>query len=152
VAARPNKKRKWEQNIVKMPGIVDKSMVAPCGVSCFACYARFPKRKEPCHGCRAPEEQITRDSCKRCEIRSCVQERGVTFCAECEDFPCRMLKPLHRRYKSIQKIDLEENGREAARDITAFLAKQKERYTCKHCGGIINMHYAVCSDCGKKEE
>jgi ribosomal protein L37E len=38
------------------------------------------------------------------------------------------------------------------RDVTAFLSQQEEHYICKHCGGIINMHYAMCSDCGVQQE
>jgi hypothetical protein len=135
---------------MKMPDTIHENMVAPCGVPCFACYARFPKRKEPCPGCRATDDKIIRNSCKLCEIRSCSTKRGVMFCAECKDFPCDKLKPIHKRYKSIHKIDLAANGVDAIKDISDFLVKQRVLYTCKHCGGIINMHYAVCSDCGEK--
>jgi hypothetical protein len=74
----------------------------------------------------------------------------VIFCAECSDFPCDKLKPLYKRYKSIHKIDLAANRINATQDIGAFLVKQQALYTCKHCGGIINMHYSICSDCGEK--
>jgi hypothetical protein len=136
---------------LKMPEAISENMIAACGINCFACYARFPKRKEPCPGCRAQTETHIRKSCQTCEIRRCANERALRFCAECEDFPCAKLKPVHKRYMSIHKIDLAQNGRDAVRDMTAYLSQQKTRYTCKHCGGIINMHYNVCSDCGKGE-
>jgi hypothetical protein len=50
---------------------------------------------------------------------------------------------------SIHKIDLTQNGRDYVRDGAAFLSEQRAHYTCKYCGGIINMHYNICSECGK---
>jgi hypothetical protein len=132
-----------------MPDAIPENMIAPCGISCFACYARFPKKKEPCPGCCAQNEHQIRKSCQTCEIRRCSSERTLRFCAECEDFPCAKLKPVHKRYLSIHKIDLAQNGRDAARNMAAFLTEQRTRYTCTHCGGIINMHYNVCSECGE---
>jgi RNA polymerase subunit RPABC4/transcription elongation factor Spt4 len=136
---------------MKMPGTISENMIAPCGVNCFACYARFPKKKEPCPSCRAQNADNIRKSCLNCEIRRCANERALRFCAECEDFPCAKLKPLYKRYLSIHKIDLAQNGRDVVRDAATFLAKQREFYTCKHCGGIVNMHYNICSECGKEK-
>ena len=40
--------------------------------------------KAYCRGCRA-------DVClfEGCQVRSCVKEKGVNFCFECEEFPCK---------------------------------------------------------------
>jgi hypothetical protein len=134
---------------MKMPDAIPGDMLAPCGINCFACYARFPKKKEPCPGCRAQNAEQIRKSCQTCKVRQCSKERTLRFCAECEDFPCGTLKPLHKRYLSVHKIDLAQNGRDAIRDMAAFLAEQRELFTCKHCGGVINMHYNVCSEFGQ---
>ncbi len=136
---------------MKMPDIIPENMIAPCGISCFACYARFPKKKEPCPGCRAQNDLHIRKSCQVCEIRHCSSERALRFCAECEDFPCVKLKPVYKRYKSIHKIDLEQNGQAAVRNMDAYLTQQRMLYACKNCGGIINMHYNVCSECGEEK-
>lgn len=96
---------------MKMPDNIAENMIAPCGVPCFACMRVFPKKKAPCPGCRAQDVGQIRKSCQICEIRQCVNERALRFCAECEDFPCAALKPLFKRYLSIHKIDLAKNGR-----------------------------------------
>jgi hypothetical protein len=36
------------------------------------------------------------------------------------------------------------------RSIVAGFTFMIIRNSCKQCGGIINLHYAVCSDCGEK--
>lgn len=33
------------------------------------------------------------------------------------------------------------------RGLVAFMEKQKEKYTCSKCGGIISMHDRECSEC-----
>jgi len=40
-------------------------MIAPCGVNCLACSAHLDS-KNPCPGCQAPIEKITRKSCRNC--------------------------------------------------------------------------------------
>lgn len=34
--------------------------------------------------------------------------------------------------------------------MAGFLARQKEKYTCLECGGIISIHDAECSECQYK--
>jgi hypothetical protein len=42
-----------------------------------------------CPGCRAG------GGCPGCAIRSCAQERGMTTCPLCPDYPCPRLEKLH---------------------------------------------------------
>ncbi len=30
-----------------------------------------------------------------------------------------------------------------------FLEREKDRWTCSHCGGVISMHDGICCGCGK---
>lgn len=34
--------------------------------------------------------------------------------------------------------------------LEAFMQKQKEKYTCPKCGGIISIHDRECSECQEK--
>ena len=83
-------------------------LTAPCGLDCFDCellesnlteelraaYAvRFgtPASEVGCRGCR------TGGGCKMldvpCPTRACVMERELSFCSQCDDFPCARLMP-----------------------------------------------------------
>lgn len=45
--------------------------------------------------------------CNECKIRACAQKRGVTNCAYCEEFPCKLLLDFHE-YVPEAKKRLEE--------------------------------------------
>jgi hypothetical protein len=80
---------------------------APCGIDCFNCeiheknitdqmrqrMAAVLKRNEddiPCQGCRQSECRILPEPCA---TRACIQEKGLDFCYQCQDFPCALLQP-----------------------------------------------------------
>ncbi len=83
--------------------------VAPCGLDCFQCSwflenltdefiekeserLAIPQEDVGCKGCRGE-----RGKCYwaqgDCATWACVQKRGVTYCFECEEFPCDLLAP-----------------------------------------------------------
>lgn len=123
--------------------------IAPCGVNCFVCSARF-NPKTPCPGCRAPEETITRKSCRNCEKKNCAFEQGLTWCFECSRFPCTQIKDLSKRYKNNYNVDLVANGIAAKEDMDTFLEAQEKRFTCIYCGGIIDQHNRRCTLCASE--
>ena len=132
---------------MKMPKKIEEGMIAPCGVNCLACSAHLAA-KNPCPGCRAPNEEITRKSCRNCAKKQCAFGRGVQWCFQCSRFRCARIKSLDQRYKQNYGVDLLQNGSDAKRDMDAFLQAQRERFACT-CGGIIDQHHKRCSECGK---
>jgi hypothetical protein len=80
----------------------------------------------------------------------CAKSKDVDYCFRCDEYPCKMIKPLISRYKSVHKVLLLENGN-YIRDngIQAFMKGEKERYSCKKCDGIVDQHYGKCSECEK---
>lgn len=133
---------------MKMPGKMEAGMIAPCGVNCLACSAHLAGKK-PCPGCRAPDEEITRKSCRNCIKKRCAFERGFQWCFECSRFPCSRIKSLDQRYRQNYHVDLIRNGSDAKRDMAAFLQAQRERFACGSCGGVIDQHHGRCSECGE---
>lgn len=133
---------------MQIPEKIDKHNIAPCGVNCLACSA-YLDGKNPCPGCRAPNEAITRKSCRNCVKKRCAFEQGLQWCFECGRFPCSRIKSLAKRYQQNYNVNLVQNGLDAKKDMDAFLQAQKERFTCKSCGGVINQHHRCCSECGK---
>ncbi len=75
----------------------------------------------PCPGCRAGGGN------PGCAIRACVQERGVTACPLCADYPCQRLEVL-RNYpllladgRRMQQVGLEQwIAEQEARAATGF--------------------------------
>ena len=128
-------------------------LVAPCGMNCALCsayqaHAMMPddsQHKLPrCAGCRPRGKQCAyiKKSCGR------LGQGKLTYCYECETFPCAHLAHLDERYRknySYSMIDtlkaIQQNGVEAA------LAAQRERHKCPRCGGIICIHNGKCYRC-----
>lgn len=46
--------------------------------------------KSPCCGCKGDGEIAD----KSCQARACAMEKGIDFCADCEEFPCKKVAPL----------------------------------------------------------
>lgn len=132
---------------MKMIDKLSETMIAPCGVNCIACGAFLSKDKTACGGCRASNELITRKSCRDCAKKKCAFDKGLRWCFQCSQFPCSKIKSLNKRYTQNYNVDLVQNGLDAKKDMSAFWETQKERFTCKACGGIIDQHSKQCSDC-----
>lgn len=124
--------------------------IAPCGVNCRACSA-WLNVQNPCPGCRAPEGSITRKSCKNCAMKKCAFEKKLSWCFECECFPCSKIKDLSKRYQKYYHVNLIENGINARENMGLFIEKQIERFTCRYCGGTIDQHNRRCSICANDE-
>lgn len=120
-------------------------MLAPCGLTCAACYAHL-RKKNPCPGCRS----VSLDKpahCNRCKIKSCADERGI-LCFECSSFPCSLVKSIDKRYRLRYNISLIENGlRAKTAGIKKHLQEEQVKWTCPHCGGTVSLHSRICSKC-----
>ncbi len=132
---------------MKMPeGPIRPELFAPCGMNCMVCYKHcFHKR--PCGGCRSggvgkPEH------CRKCAIRDCLQKQGRSHCFECPDFPCKRIRNLDASYRRRYQASLVENSRYVQQHgLEAFMAQQKQTYTCPRCGGVLSLHDKMCSEC-----
>lgn len=129
--------------------IHSEKMVAPCGMNCTYCYVHH-KKKKPCMGCRV-ESDNKPASCRKCKIKICAEEKGLTLCDECTEFPCVLVKRLDKSYQKRYDESLVKNLkiiREQGMDI--YLSQEKQRLKCPECDGILNVHDKICSLCGKK--
>jgi hypothetical protein len=88
-------------------------LAAPCGIHCGICLLfravqdarlreriseklHIPLEKCTCPGCRAISGFCPVIH-KQCATWICAKEKGVTFCSECAEFPCRKLMPYADR-------------------------------------------------------
>ena len=92
-------------------GSIDIEMFAPCGMNCTVCYKHCHTRKiqKPCSGCMQ-ENKSKPVHCRKCRIKDCVQLKEITYCYQCGDFPCRLIRNLERSYNSRYKGSPVENS------------------------------------------
>lgn len=130
---------------MRMPERIDPEFIAPCGVDCFTCYSHLYK-KRPCPGCRVSDQNKS-PRCRECLIKQCVLSKGITFCHECEQYPCARIENLAKRYARRYSIDLIDNGHFASHHgLEALLENERELYTCKECGHVLCEHDHSCTN------
>ncbi|HZD59258.1 MAG TPA: DUF3795 domain-containing protein [Anaerolineae bacterium] len=131
-------------------------LVAPCGIDCGLCKRYLATirgvAKEMglprCIGCRPRNKQckFIKGSC------SLLKENKVSFCFECEAFPCARLKTLNRRYETRYNYSLVNNLSEIRRiGLGNWVELERERWRCPECGGVISIHDVRCYDCGHQD-
>lgn len=127
---------------------IETLMFAPCGMNCKVCY-RHCSHKKPCGGCLISDLGKP-EHCRKCKIKDCIREKGLSYCHECSEFPCKRIKSLEKSYRSRYSASLLQNSRFVSEHgLEEFMRRQKERYTCQKCGGIVSIHDFACSECGQ---
>ena len=116
---------------MKMPTEkIDTAMFAPCGMNCLVCY-KHCYHKKPCAGCLNSD-----------------MGKGLSYCFECPDYPCKLIKNLEKSYNKRYQASLMENSEFVRQHrLERFMEQQKGKYTCPKCGGIISIHDRECSEC-----
>ena len=72
----------------------------------------------------------------------------ISFCFECNDFPCERLKKLDKRYKEKYKMSMIENLKYIEKfGIDKFLKNERKNWNCPKCGEIICVHTKKCYSC-----
>jgi len=86
-----------------------KYQTAPCGLDCHNCnvyeenitdevkikmaeYRKISPDEVVCKGCRVENGKCLYAN-GDCATWDCTQEKGVTYCFECDEFPCGLLAP-----------------------------------------------------------
>lgn len=131
---------------MKMVDKIKNDMFAPCGMNCMVCYKHLKPQKS-CKGCQSNNENKP-EHCRKCFIKDCVIEKKNTYCFECGEFPCKQIRNLEKSYIKRYRTSLIENSMTVKNEgIESFMIKEKARWTCEMCGGIISLHDVECSEC-----
>ncbi len=133
---------------------MNEDLIAPCGMNCTICSGYLAcqhdvKSKEIrmpyCAGCRPRDKQCAFLK-KRCEL---LLTSKVKYCYECGDFPCERLEHLDKRYRMNFRMSMIENLEYIKKNgINEFIEKEKKKWKCPECGGVICCHNGICFDCG----
>ena len=134
---------------MKMPDKIEASMFAPCGMNCMVCY-KHSCHKKPCAGCLGSDTEKP-EHCRKCKIINCIKEKGLLYCFECTDYPCKQMKSIEKSYNTRYGTSLMKNS-QAVKEagLAEFMRRQHIEYTCPVCGGIVSIHDAKCSECQRK--
>jgi hypothetical protein len=135
---------------------MNAELIAPCGMDCGICISYLAMqndlnkkgfRKSYCAGCLPRGKNCAFIFMKKnCDL---LGKGLVRFCYECQDFPCRRLKTIDKRYRTKYHMSMIANL-EYIRDkgIGKFLEKEREKWRCPECGGVICCHNGLCLNCG----
>jgi len=132
---------------------MNEHLIAPCGMNCSLCSAyQFKKydlnkkgfHKKYCPGCIPRGENCThmKDACET------LAKGKIRLCIQCENFPCKRLKALDKRYRFKYNMSMIENLNYIKKfSIEEFLIKEREKWSCPKCKAIICCHYGLCLNC-----
>ena len=134
----------------RLPESLTSTMIAPCGMNCGLCIGHLREKKR-CLDCNGDDADKPKH-CVVCRIRNCDEMASAEqkFCYVCAKFPCARLRQLDKRYRTKYGMSMIENL-ESIRQlgIEEFVTREKDRWTCPECGGVICVHRESCITCGR---
>jgi len=130
---------------------ISEALIAPCGINCAICsrYLAFINnlKRSQCVGCRARHEKCTYLFQKCNGINHDAIDDAV-FCNECEQYPCKEIDRLEKRYKTNYSMSVKDNLQYIReKGLRKFIEDQYEKYRCPKCGGLISIHNGKCFKC-----
>jgi len=137
---------------VKEVSAFGPELIAPCGMDCGVCIAHLRTRNR-CAGCGVEDPHKARH-CAVCAIKNCEKlPQGVAYCFECSAFPCARLRSLDKRYRTNYGMSMLENLESIrTHGVEAFVAAERVRWRCAHCGELRSVHRRECPNCGGPAE
>jgi hypothetical protein len=141
----------------------DKRLAAVCGLFCPACHVHIGNREDPerleamarrlnrsvedlhCDGCRSSTRSFF---CREiCTMAKCAAERGLDFCGQCAEYPCKDLKEFQAL--APHRIELwKSQARIRDAGYETWYRDMVEHYSCKQCGTINSAYDIMCRKCG----
>lgn len=142
---------------------VDKKLAAVCGLFCPACHVFIGTKEDPerlkamarqvqrpldemqCNGCRSAKRCYYCET--KCTMAKCATAKGVDFCGECVEYPCKDLKAFqaempHRIELWKSQARIKEVGYEK------WYAEMIEHYSCSQCHTLNSAYDIACRKCG----
>ncbi len=137
---------------------MEEKLIAPCGMNCGVCINYLTMKND------LQKQGIHRKYCEGCIPRgkNCTYMKGscnllekglVRFCFECEQFPCKRLKTLDKRYRDKYHMSMIENLKFIQEHgIESLLEREAEKWRCPDCGDTLSCHTEQCLRCGPDQE
>ncbi len=133
--------------------MIQKDLIAPCGMNCSLCIAyqfkesnlnQYGFNRKYCPGCIPRGENCTHMG----HICSLLKTGAIRFCFECEQFPCKRLKALDKRYRTKYHMSMIENLLIIQqKGLESFLYKEEHQWKCPQCEQLVCCHNGLCLSC-----
>lgn len=99
-----------------------------------------------CEGCRS---SLVSKHCRSCKFKTCNEEKNISFCGECPDYPCKeftefMNERPHRRDIERDMKEILDEGPEK------WLSVVHLRYACPKCSTVNSAYDLSCRKCGQE--
>lgn len=115
---------------------IDINMFAPCGMNCKVCY-KHCYHKKPCAGCLNSDKGKP-EHCRKCKIKDCVKAKEITYCYECLEYPCKLIKNLEKSYNKRYQASLMENSISVKKHgLEVFMKVQKKSIHALNVRGLF---------------
>jgi hypothetical protein len=142
---------------------LEEQLAAYCGLYCGACEiliaiknnkleekAREWQRRPEDMNCSGCKSSVTNVFCTDCTFKNCAKSKGISFCSECQDYPCKQLLDFQADRFPHHKIILKNLDSIHILGMTTWLDRQKNRWSCPKCGTEFAWYSTQCSSCGQK--
>jgi len=136
---------------MKPESLLSPDLAAPCGMNCAICsrylaYFNGMKRSQ-CSGCRPGSVKCTY-LFEKCSGINHAAEPEVVFCFKCDQYPCKEIKRMDKRYRENYGMSVIKNLEWIhEKGIESFLEDQQRKYRCSRCGGMVSIHNRKCFHC-----
>ncbi len=146
-----------------MPPSADKKLAAVCGLFCRACHVYIATHDDPeklvamakryqrsidelwCDGCRSARRCFYCET--MCFMAKCAAGKGVEFCGDCTEYPCKGLKEFQAL--APHRIELWKNhARRKEAGLETWYSEMIEHYFCPQCKTINSAYDLKCRRCG----
>jgi len=132
---------------------IKEELIAPCGMNCGICsnYLAYVNNlnRSKCAGCRPSNKKCTYLFEKCSGINHSLEgNSSARFCFECDQYPCKEINRMNRRYRENYKMSVKENLEYIKENgLSEFVAEQYEEHCCSKCGQLISIHNRKCFKC-----
>ena len=129
-----------------------KELIAPCGMNCAVCskYLAFVNnwKGSRCSSCRVRGQRCTYLFAKCSGINNNIVTINTEFCFECEQYPCKEIKRMDKRYRDNYSVSTKDNlDNIKEQGIDKFREEQYKKHSCTKCGELISVHNRKCFKC-----
>ena len=139
----------------------DFKLAGVCGVYCPSCTLYIGTKEEPgrleflagrmgvkendlkCDGCRSDRRSA---HCRSCSFIRCAKEKGVDFCGNCNEFPCRELKEFQKEMPHRAGL-WESHARIREAGYEVWFTESAEDNSCSSCGTMNSAYDPACRSC-----
>ncbi len=132
---------------------IKAELVAPCGMNCGICsnYLAYKNdlNRSQCAGCRPGNKKCSYLFGKCSGINHLLEgNAGARFCFECDQYPCKEIDRMDRRYSENYKMSVKENLKYIENNgLDEFVGEQHKEHHCMKCDDLVSIHNRKCFKC-----